>query len=394
MNQHSIAGSKRFDMGSNQRYPDLKLLLAPLALVGLLVEAPLVWVHQRLAARRRWLATWYGLLFLTLAAPVPARADFLGFDLIPLAGSLLVDIRNFYLEYQKQITILKKMALAYYATRLLDTEKLKRELGDLAELELAEAMRHWVNRPVTGYVHALTYTGESRNTGADPSAPAGHDGQWQKGLRFRVEDNDGQARYMTNSEIWNALFNPYDPAWDPALTHETYLVLKARSRWLSRELGRYRRAIFTWQKLAAIYDNLYLEGIEGASTAAAIRWASGAGVQLDRVAARIQSMNRGPLKHYIEGRVKHWQTRVAEVRLERVRIREAIAEMRADMTAMERRALGMVAARIKQTSLRNWNYGLPPTGPPGPNKAKTGLPLLSPQHWSLFPLGWGSRGPS
>ncbi len=375
---------------SAKSYPDLKLLIAPLALLGKLIELPFAWVHLRLARRKRWLATWYCVLFLTLGAPVPARADFLGFDLIPLAGSLLVDIRNFYLEYQKQITILKKVALAYYYTRLLDTEQLKADLGDLAELELTEAMRHWVNRRVTGYVHALTYTGESRNTAADPSAPADHDGQWQKGLRFRVEDPDGRARYMTNSEIWNALFNPYDPAWDPALTHETYLVLKARYRWLSRELGRYQRAIFTWRKLAAIYDNLYLEGIERASVGAAIRWAAGASVQLDRVAARIKSMNQGPLKHYIEGRVKHWQTRVAEVRLEQVRIREAILEMRADMTAMERRALGMVAARIKQTSLRNWNYVLPPTGPEGNVESKASFPMLRPQHWSPFPLGWGS----
>ena len=371
----------------NQLGRDPWILLGPLALLGRLLEVPFLRLHRLLARFKHGLITWYCALMLTFAAPMPVRADFLGFDLIPLAGSLLVNIRDFYLRYQEQIILLKKLALAYYAVRQLDVDQLKRDLGELAELEATELARHWVNRKVTGFVHALTYSGTSQNTSGDLT-PATHDGGLQRGLRFRVEDNEGQARYLTTSEVWNELFNPFDPNWDPALTQETYLVLKARRRWLFRELGRYRRAIQTWEKLASIYDLLYLEDIEKGSVQAAIRWAISSSLSLDRVAARLKSMRDGAIKHYISKRRAHWQARVAEVRLEQRALDHAIREMRADMGDMERRAMGMISARIKRKSLRHWNYVLPASLPPGaaPKSRLKALPHL---HWSPFPKGWG-----
>ena len=353
-------------------------LLGPLALLGLWVEWPFLWIHRKLGTRKK-LTTWYCILTLWVGAPV--KADFLGFDLVPLAGSLLADIRSFYLEYQDQIMSIKKMAVAYYAIRQLDVGRLKEELGDLAELELAEAAKGWLNDRVSGYMDGLIQSGEDQSSG---SGPASHDGELEKGRRFRVTDGEGGERYLTNSEIFNELFNPYDPHWDPAITSETYFVLMERSRWFRRELNRYQRAIYSWRKLASLQNNLYLDDLEKATVSQAIKWAVNASPEVDKVAAHLKSMENGPLAQFIKNRLVYWETRMKEVRIEQTMIEEALKDMRDGMKFMESRALGKVAATIKMRSLEKWRYNLPVLG----ETTQARLEPVAHNHWSLFPKGW------
>lgn len=356
---------------------DLKqVALGPLALLGLLWEIPVIWVHRRLKTRRR-LATWYCILALSIGAPV--KGDFLGFDLVPLAGSLLADIRSFYLEYQDQIMAIKKMAVAYYTIRQLDVGRLKDELGELAELETAEVARNWLNTRVTGYVDGLTRSGQDHGSSV---GPAYHSGALESGMRFRIEDPNGDVRFLTNTEIFNELFNPFDPNWDPSITNETYMVLMARERWFRRELNSYQRAIYAWEKLSSLYNNLYLDDLETATVAQAIKWAVSASPEVDKTAAYLQSMDSGPLAQFIKNRLNYWKTRLNEVRIEQTMVREALSDMKEGMAFMERRALGKVAATMQVKNQQKWQYDLTALG------SQVRLEPVSPQHWSLFPKGW------
>ncbi|CAM2064179.1 hypothetical protein SCOR_02350 [Sulfidibacter corallicola] len=364
--------------------PDVAGLLGPFALLGMAIEKPVAWMHARVASRgTRTLVVWY--LVLAWFIAMPLRADFLGFDLIPLAGMLLANIREFYMEYQKQIILLKKTAQAYYYARAIDVDQLKRDVGELVALETVDGFRVLLNRTASDYAEAMIYDGQQREEG--PAQPASHDGQAQVGLRFRVTSSDGEATYKTNSEIWNALFNPYDPEWDPAMTHETFLVLKMRYRWLSRELGKYRRAVRTYKQLAAHWKNLFLQDIEQASIQSAIRYAVSSSLQMDSLAAKLKSIREGPIQEFFQGRIEYWTTRYNDVHQELIRIDWAIAQMQEDMTWMERRALNQVAARIRLKSLKRWNYLLPVGKRKAPASRLKPVPHL---HWSAFPKGWAA----
>lgn len=363
---------------SNRPFEQFFLICSPVILLGRLVEWPAVTLADQ-AAKMRETLTSLGLIFLVVAGSVkPVKADFMGFDLIPLSGSLLMDIRDFYLTYQKQIMAIKRAALAYYTVRQLDVTELLHELGDLAELELTEAARAYVNREVEGYIMALTWTGEENHTQGSGMAPAEHDGNMERDVRYKITGNDGTQQYMTAGQVWNALFNPYDPAWDPRLTQETMFVLRAHKRWLERELGRYKRAVGTWEKLAAVYDGIELEGIGTASASQAIAWAIESTVKVDKQAAQLKSRIQGSIQKYIDARLAYWKGRIADVQMTLDSYGRALTNMEKDVGHMENRVLNMTEARMRIQSRQLWNNRLP-----GDGREATG-----PLRVKSFPMGW------